>query len=278
MKKGKTTNKSFVIYTIISIITSLAAISIIVVPAFSTRIVEKLNEFLGQISFNNIKEILLPFTMLIVFFLLEKVIRILENSITFCRKPRDPIRFICQECNRSGRSYRAYRFLKVKTYAKFRSFDKNYMISFYKSNGQAKKTEYSSQIPCHLVYILASLHGCSEKLLSSVKSICDDMKLDIIQSCEHAMVEYELTEVQRSIRFAGVIVVIFDKSDTELHYKLGIAHALNKPTILLIDANDMPRVPITGSSAVYYSDLCDLKIKLCKKLEEILKTTENREN
>ena len=65
--------------------------------------------------------------------------------------------------------------------------------------------------------------------------------------------------------------MIFDKSDTELYYKLGIAHALNKPTILLINTNDLPQVLITGKNVIYYSDLRDLEIKLSENLKELLK-------
>ena len=45
MKKEKITNKTFIVYTIVSLVIFVVAILIIIVPTFSVQIVEIINDF-----------------------------------------------------------------------------------------------------------------------------------------------------------------------------------------------------------------------------------------
>lgn len=263
MKKGKTTNKTFIVYTIVSLIIFVVSILIIVVPAFNVQIVEIINEFVGEKDFFDIVKILAEvFSLTLMALIWVKA----EKNLMMCGLPVTPnLKSIIKQIQKTSEEK------PVNADFTHEGSDTNFLISLYQSREQAKKSTWSGPIQDHLVYILASLQGCSEELFCSVKSICDDMKLDTIQSRAHAIAEHEVQVIQHPISFAQIIIVIFDKNDTELYYKLGIAHALNKPTILLINDSDLPQVLITGKNIIYYSDIRDLEIKLSKNLKELLK-------
>lgn len=263
MKKKKTTNRPFIAYTIVSLVVFVVAILIIVVPTFSVQIVELINEFVGgKNSFDIVKILVNVFLITLIALIWVKAESI---SMICCSLSAPNLKSIMEQIQKASEEK------QINADLTHEGSDTNLLISFYQSREQAKNSTYSDPIQDHLVYILASLQSCSKELFCSVKSICDDMKLDIIQSRQYAITEHRVQGIQHPIRLAQIIVVIFDKSDTELYYKLGIAHALDKPTILLINANDPPQVLITGKNVIYYSDLRDLEIKLTKNLKELLK-------
>ena len=263
MKKEKITNKTFIVYTIVSLVIFVVAILIIIVPTFSVQIVEIINDFVeGKVFFDIVKILAEVFPLTLLALIGVKT----AKDLIMCSFSITPnLKLIKSQIQDTSEEK------KVNVEFIHGGADTNLLISLYQSREQAKKSTCSGPIQDHLVYILASLQGCSEELFCSVKSICDDMKLDTIQSRANAIVEHKVQGIQYPISFAQIIIVIFDKSDTELYYKLGLAHALNKPTILLINTNDLPQVLITGKNVIYYSDLRDLEIKLSENLKELLK-------
>ena len=67
MKKEKITNKTFIVYTIVSLVIFVVAILIIIVPTFSVQIVEIINDFVeGKVFFDIVKILaeVFPLTLL----------------------------------------------------------------------------------------------------------------------------------------------------------------------------------------------------------------------
>ena len=265
MKKEKASNKSLIIYTIISIVVSIVAISIVAIPTLSVRIVEIISAFFFQKSFFDIVKILAKIFLLVlpVWILLKA--REAREMVMCCMSKPSAIDIELELKNLLKVNVEA---CEAETDFTHRISDTNLLISYYQSREQTKKAAFSGRVQDQHVYILASTQSCSKELFYSVKSICDNMKLDTIH--EYTIAEHKSYEMQLPIFSAQLIVVIFDKSDAELYYKLGIAHGLDKPTILLINSNDLSQGLITGRNVIYYSDLCDLKIKLAQGLKELL--------
>lgn len=129
------------------------------------------------------------------------------------------------------------------------------------------------EIQGDLAFVLTPFHDDFAKTYNTVCEACKETKLKPMRGDE----EYVADDIlKRSINYivkSRLIIVILDGRNPNVFYELGIAHALNKPTILL--ANIYTQIPfdVQNQFLILYEDGLDLKEKLKNALLNILTLT-----
>ncbi len=126
------------------------------------------------------------------------------------------------------------------------------------------------EIQGDLAFILTPFHDDFVKIYNTVCEVCIETKLKPMRGDE----EYVADDIlKRSINYivkSRLIITILDGRNPNVFYELGIAHALNKPTILL--ANVYTQIPfdLQNQFLILYEDKLDLKEKLKNALLNVL--------
>jgi len=125
-------------------------------------------------------------------------------------------------------------------------------------------------IKSNLVFVLTPFHPDFENVYQVIKKACSDIKMTAIRSDEDYVKTDILKHIIKSIVEARVIVANLDGRNANVFYELGIAHALNKPTILLSNANDNVPFDVQGKYLILYNSDISLAQKLKESLLKIL--------
>lgn len=117
-----------------------------------------------------------------------------------------------------------------------------------------------------LAFVLTSFHNDFTHTYNLVVDVCKKMKLTAIRGDEKFIEKDILKHIIKCIVKSRVVIANLDGRNPNVFYELGIAHTLNKPTILL--ANIKTEIPIDINNQ--YLILYENEDELCNKLTETL--------
>lgn len=126
------------------------------------------------------------------------------------------------------------------------------------------------------VFVLTSFHPDFEHTYELIKKSCLDLKMKAFRSDEGEYIKTDILRyIIKSIVEARVIIANLDGRNANVFYELGIAHALNKPTILISKVDGGVPFDIQGQFLVLYDSDEALNIKLKEALLKILTSSMN---
>jgi hypothetical protein len=120
-----------------------------------------------------------------------------------------------------------------------------------------------------LIFYLTPFHIENDSYFS-VKNACDNMGLRLKRGDEIYLEKKQIfSNILENIVKSRLIIVNIEGRNPNVFYELGIAHALNKPTILI--SSDIKKVPFDLQSQyiVLYSGNKDLEIKIQRALSDV---------
>jgi len=126
------------------------------------------------------------------------------------------------------------------------------------------------KIQSDLAFILTPFHNDFREIYSIVCEACRAIKLKPIRGDEEYISNDILKHIIQSIVNARLVIAILDGRNPNVFYELGIAHTLNKPTILLANAQAQIPFDLKGQYFVLYRNDEELKENLKNALLSIL--------
>jgi hypothetical protein len=84
-----------------------------------------------------------------------------------------------------------------------------------------------------LVFVLMPFHPDFQETFVAVKDICSNLGLRAVRGDEDYVPNDILSHVLKLLVRARLVIAVVDGRNPNVFYELGIAHALNKPTILV---------------------------------------------
>lgn len=84
-----------------------------------------------------------------------------------------------------------------------------------------------------------------------------------------------LGKIYESIQKAKIIIAELSTENPNVYYELGYAVALKKPVILITNDIDSAPFDVRGFNHIIYRNICDLRAKLKKRLENLLQNMGN---
>ena len=117
-----------------------------------------------------------------------------------------------------------------------------------------------------LVFVLMPFHSDYLSIFDTVSDLCREVNLRCVRGDEELMRSDILTHILHLLVKARIVVAIIDGRNPNVFYELGIAHAIDKPTILLSsDLQDLP-IDIKSKRLVVYDSPKDLAERLRSEL------------
>lgn len=126
------------------------------------------------------------------------------------------------------------------------------------------------EIQGDLAFVLTPFHDDFARTYNVVCETCKEIKLRPVRGDEDYVANDILKHIIKCMVKSRLVVAILDGRNPNVFYELGIAHSLNKPTILL--ANIQTQIPfdLQNQFLVLYENETDLKEKLRSALLNIL--------
>ena len=118
----------------------------------------------------------------------------------------------------------------------------------------------------NLVFVLTPFHEDFVRTYDIIRETCNKIKLTSMRGDEEFVPKDVLQHIIRCMVKARVIVANLNGRNPNVFYELGIAHALNKPTILLAHKETQVPFDLQNQYLVLYKDEDELE----KRLTEVL--------
>lgn len=142
------------------------------------------------------------------------------------------------------------------------------MFSFLKRAGvDTSKIEIEKDS----IFYLTPFHSDKKNAYFSLKNVCNEMGLRLTRGDEiYLETKNIFTNIIENIVKSRMVIANIDGRNPNVFYELGIAHALDKPTIII--TNDIDNVPFDLQSQyiIMYSDSNELEIKIRRALMDTI--------
>ncbi len=122
-------------------------------------------------------------------------------------------------------------------------------------------------------FVLMPFNSEYIETFAHIVTTCQDLKIKALRSDEEFIQSNILTHIIKCIVESRVIIAVIDGRNVNVFYELGIAHALNKPTILISKVESSIPFDIQGQYIVLYNSFDELEEKLNDALLKILTNT-----
>ncbi|HDR8261111.1 TPA: hypothetical protein QC128_004436 [Bacillus cereus] len=116
------------------------------------------------------------------------------------------------------------------------------------------------------VFVLTSFMDSERPLYSEIKNICSNVGLNCSRSDDDYISGDILPHILKKIAKARLIIVNLDGRNPNVYYELGIAHALDKPTILISKSINNAPFDLQSKNIIIYKDFTELNNKLSMEL------------
>jgi len=145
--------------------------------------------------------------------------------------------------------------------------EKVYLSEFLKSVGITQK---DLDIERKLVFVLTPFNDMYDDAFRQISDICRSVGLRAIRGDEDHVKGDILRYILRGLVKANIVIVNVDGRNPNVFYELGIAHALDKGTILVTrSVSDLP-VDIKSKRVIVYKEFADLDSQLKSELIKVL--------
>jgi hypothetical protein len=111
-----------------------------------------------------------------------------------------------------------------------------------------------------------------DQLYESIVSVCRRSGLNCVRGDEERSQGDILAHIVRLIVKARVVVAEITERNPNVYYELGLAHAMDKATILLARSVEDVPFDIQGLRIIVYQDIGDLKQHLSESLLHAIAT------
>ncbi|WP_409289641.1 hypothetical protein [Peribacillus sp. SCS-37] len=116
------------------------------------------------------------------------------------------------------------------------------------------------------VFVLTSFIEAEMTVYKELKSICESVGLKCSRSDEEYISGDILPHILRRISQARLIIANLDGRNPNVYYELGIAHALDKPTILISKSDNNIPFDLSSKNIIIYENYSTLRKKLTTEL------------
>ena len=108
--------------------------------------------------------------------------------------------------------------------------------------------------------------------------VCDSFDYHPVRADECFTSSMIIQDIIREISEASIIIADITMDNPNVFYELGYAHALNKPTILLADADKRQHLPfdVSGYRTIFYSNSIAGKKEIEKNLRKYIENISRR--
>jgi hypothetical protein len=144
---------------------------------------------------------------------------------------------------------------------------KIYLNSFLKSAG----LKQADLIEKDYVFVLTPFHSEFDEFYEVISSVCEKADIRCIRGDEQNFKGDIFSHVLKNLVQAKVVIANLGGRNPNVMYELGLAHALDKTTILVSQLLDDLPVDIKSKRVVTYKDFSDLKSILPVELLKAMK-------
>jgi hypothetical protein len=120
------------------------------------------------------------------------------------------------------------------------------------------------------VFVLTPFNDNYRETFFMIKNVCAQMNLNCIRGDEEFIPNDIFTTIVKQITKSRLIIANITGRNPNVMYELGVAHSLNKPTIVV--AQDFTEIPfdLNNKRIVIYKDEDDLRRKLTISITDML--------
>lgn len=127
------------------------------------------------------------------------------------------------------------------------------------------------------VCCLLPFYPTFRKMYDTIASACAQCGMSCVRTDDEYVMKENLTKnILRSIIESSIIIAVLDGKNPNVTYEVGIAHALGKPVILVIDIHQIKQVPLhfRDKQMVCYRNQIELEEKLVMIVRNLKKQAE----
>lgn len=147
-----------------------------------------------------------------------------------------------------------------------------YLSEFIKSNGL---TEKDLDVDKKLIFVLTPFHERYEHIYETIQSVCQSAGFKCIRGDEQFLKGDILHHILKGLAKCNIVIANIEGRNPNVLYELGLAHAMDKNTILLSKSvGDLP-VDIKSKRILVYSQESDLRSSLKDELLKVLVADKN---
>jgi hypothetical protein len=120
------------------------------------------------------------------------------------------------------------------------------------------------------VFVLTPFHPEFEGTFDIIADVCRKVGLECLRGDEEFLEGSVLKHIVTELCSAGIVIANIDGRNPNVYYELGLAHALEKPVLLV--ASDIEAIPfdLKSQRVVIFNKPSDLKRRLQRALTQLL--------
>lgn len=145
--------------------------------------------------------------------------------------------------------------------------DKVYLSNFLKYSGIR---DIDLQVKKDMVFILMPLNPSFEKSYEAIRRTCDKIGLTCYRGDEVFIRGEILPHIIKQMAQARLIIANIDGRNANVYYELGIAHAMDKPVIMIASSVENLSFDLQSKQIIIYKGIEDLQQKLRDALTRLL--------
>jgi hypothetical protein len=141
-----------------------------------------------------------------------------------------------------------------------------YLTEFLKSNGVSVE---DLRIEKNLVLVLTPFNTDFDSTFETIRQVCSKVNLKCLRGDEEYIKSDVFAHILKLIVRANIIIANINGRNPNVFYELGLAHALNKNTIMVSRAIDKLPIDVKSKYMILYEDERGLEIDLRTQLLKI---------
>ncbi|MDR0914216.1 MAG: nucleoside 2-deoxyribosyltransferase [Oscillospiraceae bacterium] len=128
------------------------------------------------------------------------------------------------------------------------------------------------EIDKSLIFVLTPFHSDSLTDYKTIMETCNDLKFKVLRGDEEPVLGDIFAHTLKCITKARIVIANLNGRNPNVFYELGIAHSLNKPTILISHVENQVPFDLQSRFVVIYDNQEDLAFKLKNILIQLLQS------
>jgi hypothetical protein len=145
--------------------------------------------------------------------------------------------------------------------------DKSYLSNFLTSAGV---TTNDLEINPKLVFVLTPFHDDAKETFDTIVKTCRLVGLECLRGDETRATGSIMTQILKYIVRARLIIANISGRNPNVYYELGIAHALDKPVLLVAKAAERIEFDVQSIRVVFYENPSELASLLLPAIAQIM--------
>ena len=141
------------------------------------------------------------------------------------------------------------------------------------AQGEATFTDFYAKPERGDVFVVMQFSGFEQLYTDVIEPLTKDLRLRPYRADQVYGPGFILADIIRGIETAQIVIAEITPTNENVFYELGYAHALKKPTILLVDREKKKDFPfdLSGYRCLFYQNSIGGKAKVMEELEKHLR-------